>query len=429
MQNMVAEDTEKTKEQNQVITFAGASSRITGFAKMTPAQRVSTLKERGLLNQGDEKTLNNMGPLESTHADSFIENCIGGFQLPLGIATNFIINGNEILIPMAVEESSVIAAASHGAKLARAGGGFITQPTSTIATAQVQIFSSLSFNKLNEKIQQLEPEFKIICQNTHPNLILRGGGLIKTELRKCEFTNEQNAPLFFILHLHVNTSEAMGANIVNTLAEEIGKFLPSQFENTLECKIGLKILTNLTTERITRALCQIPFSALEISGFKGNDAATRIICAYEFAALDIYRAATHNKGIMNGVDPVVIATGNDWRAVEAGAHAFASVTGRYKPLTQWKIEGNYLLGEINIPIAIGTVGGVTKLHPTARTCLGILGFPSADRLSGIIASVGLAQNLSALRALACEGIQKGHMALHEKNHEMLKMYDHTPAKN
>jgi hydroxymethylglutaryl-CoA reductase len=216
----------------------------------------------------------------------------------------------------------------------------------------------------------------------------------------------------------------MGANIVNSIAEKVGQNLPT----LLPCHVGSKILTNLALHRVVKVQCEVEFSALERENFSGQEVAQRICSVWEFADLDPFRAVTHNKGVMNGIDPVVIATGNDWRAVNAGCHAYASLSGVYKPLTRWFINDNSRLqGEIELPIAVGTVGGVTRLHPSASTCLKLMGSPSSSKLAAIIASVGLAQNLSAIRALGCEGIQKGHMALHEKNLEMMKVYDHIPA--
>ena len=395
------------------------SSRIPGFAQMSSKARLGALIDRGLLSHDDAQTLLASGGLPLEYAESFIENCVGGFTLPLGIATNFLIDNQEILIPMAVEESSVVAAASHGAKLARSGGGFVTSPTQTVATCQIQFFCAPE-NSLNvvEMFALLKPQLFALAQQCHPRLLARGGGVVDLELRTL------GKPGYYVIHVHVDTREAMGANIVNTIAEEVGSALPA----LLPCRVGLKILTNLVVNRVTRVSCEVDQSALEMAGFSGTDAAHRIVEAFEFADLDPFRAATHNKGIMNGIDPVVIATGNDWRAVEAGCHAYASLSGSYKPLTQWSVaESGNLRGEIAVPVAVGTVGGVTRLHPAVLSSLRLLGNPTADKLSGIIACVGLAQNLSALRALACEGIQRGHMALHEKNIEMMRRYDHLPA--
>lgn len=395
------------------------SSRILGFAQMTVKSRLNTLVERGFLGADSASALQTDAVLPNDLADSFIENCVGSFALPLGIATNFLIDGREYLIPMAVEESSVVAAASHGAKLTRARGGFFTTPTKTIATSQVQ-FSVESADVATVPVWFESMRSTIIerANACHPRLLARGGGTTGVELRVLP------KPGMFVIHVHVDTREAMGANIVNTIAEDLGRWLQS----SLPCVVGLKILTNLTVHRLTRVRCEVDLKDLEMAGFCGDEAVERILSAAEFAELDPYRAATHNKGIMNGIDPVVIATGNDWRAVEAGAHAFAALSGQYKPLTRWsKGEHGQLVGEIALPVAVGTVGGVTRLHPAVQATLELLGKPEAHKLSGIIASVGLAQNLSALRALACEGIQRGHMALHEKNIEMMRRYDHMPS--
>ncbi|RDB36187.1 hydroxymethylglutaryl-CoA reductase, degradative [Spirobacillus cienkowskii] len=407
-------ETSSKVSQNQP---ALASSRIPNFAQMNSKQRCQALVTRNILTPDEAHALNVSGALQIEQAEKFIENCVGSFSLPLGIATNFLIDGKEIFIPMAVEESSVVAAASFGAKLARTCGGFFSEPTETIATCQVQFIVPPSFNTYQAFHENLKNKIHELAELCQPRLKTRGGGVKSVELR------ELNKPGYFVLHINVNTCEAMGANIVNTIAEEVGRKLPS----LLPCTVGSKILTNLTLHRITRVKCEVEFSALERDGYSGEEAAHRICSVWEFADLDPFRAATHNKGIMNGIDPIVIATGNDWRAVEAGCHAYASLTGSYKPLTKWFVnENNRLQGEIAVPIAVGTVGGVTALHPTAIACLKLLGAPSAAQLSAIIASVGLAQNLSAIRALGCEGIQKGHMALHEKNLEMMRRYDHLP---
>jgi hydroxymethylglutaryl-CoA reductase len=398
-------------------TQLSVSSRIPGFAKMSPRARVQALIERGLLSQEDISVLLGGSGLTSELADHFIENCVGTYSLPIGIATNFLIDGEEVFIPMAVEESSVVAAASHGAKFARSCGGFFSEPTRCIATCQVQFEVPAGYD-VTSVFFKIREQLIAIAERCHPRLISRGGSIHDLELRSLPKEG------MYVIHVHVDTLEAMGANIVNTIAEEIGRSLP-QF---IPCTVGLRILTNLTIHRVTKVRCEIDISALEMEGFSGQEAAQRLCAAWEFADLDPFRAATHNKGIMNGIDPVVLATGNDWRAVEAGCHAYATLKGSYKPLTHWfmNAEGR-LQGEIELPIAVGTVGGVTKLHPTARSSLKILGNPSAERLSAIIACVGLAQNLAALRALACEGIQRGHMDLHKKNIEMMRRYDHVPA--
>ncbi len=394
------------------------SSRITGFAKMSAKNRVQALVHKNIITQEEASYLINTGALSLDQADRFIENCIGGFTLPLGVATNFVIDGEEIFIPMAVEESSVVAAASYGAKLARSGGGFFSESTQTVTTCQIQFFVSPKMNVAELFYDSVKAKIFDLASSCHPNLIARGGGVKDVELRIL------SKPGYYVIHIHVDTCEAMGANIVNSIAEEVGNALPG----LLPCYVGSKILTNLALHRITKVKCEIDYSVLERGNLSGEEVAQRICSVWEFADLDPFRAVTHNKGVMNGIDPIVIATGNDWRAVDAGCHAYASLTGVYKPLTRWFInKDNRLQGEIELPIAVGTVGGVTRLHPSALTCLKLMGNPGSAKLSAIIASVGLAQNLSAIRALGCEGIQKGHMALHEKNLEMMRVYDHLPS--
>lgn len=395
------------------------SSRISGFARMGAKERVQSLVARHLLSSAEAFALNDSGSLPLNYADNFIENCVGGFTLPLGVATNFCIDGEDVMIPMAVEESSVVAAASYGAKLARSGGGFFSQPTQTVATCQVHFVVEHASSIQDLFTAEVKEQVRSIAQSCcSERLLQRGGGVKDVELRTL------SKPGYGVIHVHVNTCDAMGANVVNAIAEEVGNALPSLFP----CVVGSKVLTNLTLHRITKVHCEVELSELERAGYSGQEAAQRICTLWEFADLDVFRATTHNKGVMNGIDPVVIATGNDWRAVEAGCHAYASLSGSYKPLTRWFINHkNRLQGEIELPIAVGTVGGVTKLHPAAAACLKLLGHPSAAKLSAIIASVGLAQNLSAIRALACEGIQKGHMALHEKNLEMMRRYDNVPG--
>ena len=405
------------KSSTEEICLSTNSSRITGFAKMSVKGRVHALMNKKLISQEEASYLINAGSLPLEQADKFIENCVGGFTLPLGIATNFIIDNEEVFIPMAVEESSVIAAASHGAKLARSGGGFFSEPMQTITTCQIQFFASKEINIVNLFSNAVKEKIFEIASACHPKLLERGGGVKDIELRIL------SKPGYYVIHIHVDTREAMGANIVNSIAEEVGRHLP----NLLPCSVGSKILTNLALYRVIKAKCEVNYSALEQEKLSGEEVAKRICSVWEFADLDPFRAVTHNKGVMNGIDPVVIATGNDWRAVNAGCHAYASLTGTYKPLTRWFINSNNCLqGEIEVPIAVGTIGGVTRLHPSALTCLKLMGNPNVRKLSAIIASVGLAQNLSAIRALGCEGIQKGHMALHEKNIEMMKFYDHIP---
>ena len=407
----VSMDSTEDSSQKPVIK----SSRIPGFAKLDPNTRVKALIERGILTEEDMQLLRTTQGLPLDMAESFIENCLGTFSLPLGIATNFLIDGKEYFIPMAVEESSVVAAACHGAKMTRNAGGFTSLPLETIATCQIELKVDNSYD-IKPKFYEIAPQLKQIASECHPRLIQRGGGVKDVELRQIN-------PGHYVVHIHVDTREAMGANIVNTIAEKVGGEIPK----LLPCRVGLRILTNLVDKRVSRVSCEVLPEDLNIKGVSKEEAVDLVVEAWEFANLDPYRAATHNKGTMNGIDPVVIATGNDWRAVEAGAHAFAAMGGSYKPLTRWfKGDNGNLHGEIACPIAVGTVGGVTRLNPSAQLSLKILGNPSSAELSNIMATVGLAQNLSAIRALSSEGIQRGHMSLHEKNLEMMRRYDHMP---
>lgn len=381
------------------------SSRLPGFYQLPLRERTGIVCQASDLSPAEAESIENHGGISRELIDTFIENAIGTYSLPLGVATNFLINGCEYLVPMVVEETSVLAAASHGAKMARVGGGFHSQSTEAIMTGQIQLFlkETCAFAEI---LQEHRSQLIAWANNGQERLIMRGGGVRHIDWKFI-------SPLqTLVVQVYVNTAEAMGANIVNTVCERLsGRLL-----ELLPCEVGLQVLTNLNDCRLARATCEIPASAFTCARFSGSEVVERIVQAYQFAYHDPWRAATNNKGIMNGIDPVVIATGNDWRAVEAGAHAYATMHGSYRPLTVWKkTTTGYLCGELELPLAVGTVGGVTKLHPSAAAALKILGQPSARELAEIICCTGLAQNLAALRALSTEGIQKGHMNLHRKN--------------
>jgi hydroxymethylglutaryl-CoA reductase len=385
------------------------SSRLPGFYELPRSERLRAVQIFSGLGQTEIDALGNVGTLRGELIDVFVENGVGAFSLPLGIATNFHINGRDLLVPMAVEETSVIAAASHGAKLARSGGGFTASSTAPIMTGQVQLLleSDCDFDAvLTERKQQLID----FANRGQERLLARGGGAVDLTWRHIPEIRS------LVLHVHINTCDAMGANIVNTMCERISTLMPE----LLPVGIGLRILTNLTDRRMTEVSCRVPVAALQSAEFEGKQVAERIVMAYQFAAHDVHRATTNNKGVMNGIDPVLIATGNDWRAVAAGAHAYTCQSGTYKPLATWHLAPNGdLCGTLRLPLAVGVVGGVTRLHPTAQAALALLGHPDARELANIVASVGLAQNLSALRALASEGIQRGHMSLHKSNLDLL----------
>lgn len=386
-----------------------SSSRLPGFYELPVGERLTTVAKLAGLSEREKFSLGQFGSLSGELTDVFIENAVGTFSLPLGVATNFLINGKNTLVAMAVEESSVLAAASHGAKLVRTGGGFKTSATDPVMTGQVQLFLKKHCN-FDEILTARKDEILALANRGQDSLLRRGGGARDLDWH---YIPEMSS---LVLHLYIDTRDAMGANIVNSMCERVSTFMPELFA----CDIGLRILTNLTDRRLAKAECFIPACSFDTPEFKGKEVVDRIEKAYLFGYYDVHRATTNNKGIMNGIDPVLIATGNDWRAVEAGAHAWAARTGRYRPLAVWKktLHGD-LQGTLEMPMAVGVVGGVTKLHPTAQASLHLMGNPDASTLAQIVVATGLAQNLSALRALASEGIQRGHMGLHQKNLDLL----------
>ncbi len=339
-------------------------------------------------------------------ADKMVENVIAVFDIPLGVATNFVIDGRETLVPMAIEEPSVVAAASNGALRARAGGGFFTEVDESLTVAQIELRQVPDLRRAREEIEASRQEVMTIADASVPELVGLGGGARDLEIRLLDDGET------VVVHLVVNCLDAMGANAVNSMAEAVAPRLAEITGGT----VGLRILTNLADRRLARACCAIPVSSLGRRSAPGEAVRDGVVAAYRFAAMDPYRAATHNKGIMNGIDAVTIATGNDWRAIEAGAHAFASRRGRYEPLTRWSVgKDGKLVGKIELPLAMGTVGGAARVHPAARLARQILGIERSRDLARIVAAVGLAQNLAALSALATEGIQAGHMALHARS--------------
>jgi len=378
------------------------TSRISGFYKLNSKQRLELVKDFAGLNDEEITVLGNTGSLGEL-ADRMIENVVGSMPLPLGIAVNFVINGKDYLIPMAIEEPSVVAAASNAAKIAGESGGFQTSSTEPIMIGQIQVTdvpdpSSAKFTILAHKQRILD-----MANEKDPVLVNFGGGAKDVEVRVIDTIAGPQV----IVHLLVNVKDAMGANAVNTMAEAVAPFI----EQITGGKVYLRIISNLATHRLVFARAVFAKDAIG-----GEGVVDGILNAYLFAKSDPYRCATHNKGIMNGIDPVVIATGNDFRAVESGAHAYASITGQYLPLTHWeKNKDHDLVGTIELPLAVGLVGGATATHPTAKANVKILGVQTANELAEIIAAVGLAQNFAALRALATEGIQRGHMSLHARN--------------
>lgn len=379
------------------------TSRIEGFYKLGMAERLGLVKEFGQLTDDEALALSGFGAIDPAIPDKMIENAIGSFPLPLGIAVNFVVNGKDYLIPMAIEEPSVIAAASNAAKMARERGGFWTSSTSPIMIGQIQLTGMKDPNRAKHMILEKKAEILDLANKQDPMLLKVGGGAKDIDARTIHTIKGPNV----VVHLHVDVRDAMGANAVNTMAEAAAPLI----EEITGGRVYLRILSNLAIHRLARARA---VWAKDIIG--GEEVVDGVVEAYAFAEADPFRCATHNKGIMNGIDAVILATGNDTRAIEAGAHAYAAIKGGYKPLTTFeKTPEGDLAGTIEIPMAVGLVGGATKVHPTAKACIKLLGVKSASELGEVAAAVGLAQNFAALRALATVGIQKGHMSLHAKN--------------
>ncbi|MCC6500941.1 MAG: hydroxymethylglutaryl-CoA reductase, degradative [Anaerolineales bacterium] len=388
------------------------TSRIPGFYNLTLAERRAKLADAAGLSPFELTPFTS--PLASDVASNMVENAVGTFSLPLGIALNFIVNGRETLIPMVIEEPSVVAGVSFMAKLARAGGGFTATSTEPLMIGQLQVLEVEDAEKAAERILAHKAELLTYVDAAESSLKSRGGGARDLEVR---IIPESPIGKFLVVHLIYDVRDAMGANAVNTACER----LAPRIETITGGRVHLKILSNLTDRRMAKATCMIPVKDLDFVAqvanlrYSGEDVRNGIIEAWAFAASDPYRAATHNKGIMNGVDAVVIATGNDWRAIEAGAHAYAARSGKYTSLSVWSKDGEgNLVGELAMPLAVGIVGGATKVHPVAQAAIKLMNVKSAGELAEIIVSVGLAQNLAALRALATEGIQRGHMSLHAR---------------
>jgi hydroxymethylglutaryl-CoA reductase len=389
-------------------------SRIPGFHRLSPRERRRRLYPFTQLSlEQFERSLEH-GGLDATTADKIVENSLGTYALPLGIALNVQINGRDHLAPMVVEEPSVIAAASNAARMVRSSGGFQAEALGSLMIAQVQLYGVPEVMQAERRIVEATNELLGLAAASVANLVARGGGPRSLEVRDL-------GEGMLVVHLHVDCLDAMGANLVNTVAEAVGPRIALLGEG----KLGLRILSNLCDGRRVRVRCSVRATDLETHsespnrpttpGYSGDRVIDGIVQASLFAERDPYRAATHNKGIMNGVDSVVIATGNDFRAVEAGAHAYASRSGTYKPLAIWRRDRDRLVGELELPLAVGIVGGTLRLHATAKLALQLSGITSASELGQLAASVGLASNLAALRALATEGIQRGHMSLHARS--------------
>jgi hydroxymethylglutaryl-CoA reductase len=398
-------------------SHATASSRIPGFYRLPIEERRRLLRLHADLSEQDIRTLEG-GGIDTATADRVVENAVGVYALPLGIGLNFVINGRDVLVPMAVEEPSVIAAASNAARMVREGGGFVADADDPVMTAQIEIVGVDDPGSAKARLEAASAELLALAHATLPRLADRGGGARELEVR--------TLPGRVIVHVHIDCRDAMGANMVNTVAEA----LADRVARLAGGRSGLRILTNLCDRRRVRVQARVPAAALATESLDGAAVRDGIVAASRFAEDDPYRAATHNKGIMNGVDAVVIATGNDWRGVEAGAHAFAAADGRYRPLAVWRQDGKSngdLVGQLEMPMAVGTVGGTLHAHAGARLAQRLLGVSDAKQLAMIVGSAGLASNLAALRALATEGIQRGHMALHRKSQKLAVLEPPRPS--
>jgi hydroxymethylglutaryl-CoA reductase len=382
------------------------SSRIPGFYQLALKQRHEILSEKFGLNTTELSYLAQGNGLSWEIADKMVENCIGTIGLPVGLGLNFLINQKEYLIPMAVEEPSIIAAVSNMAKLTRPFGGFSANADPSLMIAQIQVVHAKDQALAKAQILAHKDELIALANQVYPSLKQRDGGMRELEVR----VFEEPYPML-VVHLIVDCLDAMGANAVNAMAEG----LAPKIEQITGAKVYLRILSNLADRRLARASCRVEEAALAQKTMNGEEVAQGIVEAYRFAYIDPYRAATHNKGIMNGIDAVGIATGNDWRGIEAGAHAYAARSGVYRSLTTWYRKDGFLHGEIELPLAVATVGGSTQVHPTLKILRKILGIEKAQELAAVMASVGLAQNMGALNALATEGIQRGHMELHARS--------------
>ncbi len=379
------------------------TSSYSGFFKLSMADRLKEVAEFAGLSEEEQAVLASADSLDDEKADNMIENVIGKYALPMGVAINFVINGKDVVIPMVVEEPSVVAACSNAAKMARPSGGFRASSSGNVMIAQIQVLGIATPEAARSMILEKKDEIIRICNEKDPVLVSLGGGVKDVEVRAIE----TKAGVMVIVHLLVDTGDAMGANAVNTMAEAVAPFIEEITGGTVE----LRILSNLADHRLVRAR-----ATWRKEDIGGEEVVEKMLNAYAFAEADPYRAATNNKGIMNGIVPVVIATGNDTRAIESGAHSYAARSGRYTSMTTWeKNENGDIVGSIEIPMAVGLVGGATKIHPAAKAAVKLLGVKTAAELGQIIACAGLANNMAAMKALATEGIQRGHMSLHARN--------------
>ncbi len=386
-------------------------SRIPRFYKLSVSDRVKAVRDRGLISDADFQELaSGRHTLDTGAADKMIENVVGVMGLPMGLALNFLINAKPYVVPLVVEEPSIVAALSSAAKLVRECGGFEASATDPVLMGQIQVVDVPDINQAKQAILDRKQEVINLANSFHPRMVARGGGALDLEV--CVHPLPSKDAQMLVVHLFVDTRNAMGANLVNGMCEGVASLI----ETISGGHVFLRILSNLTDRALARAAVRIPVELLAAKGYSGEQVRDGVVVASDFAHVDPYRAATHNKGIMNGIDPVAIATGNDWRAIEAGAHAYAARTGRYSSLTRWWADADgSLCGDIELPIKVGIVGGPLQSNPTVALNLRLLGVETATELAQVMAAVGLAQNFAAIRALATDGIQQGHMTLHARS--------------
>jgi hydroxymethylglutaryl-CoA reductase len=384
------------------------TSRLPGFHKLEMAERTRRLAVHCGLTEGEARLFAGAAALPAEAADPMIENAVAVVGVPLGIATNFLVNGRDYLVPMAIEEPSVIAAASLAARIVREAGGFEAEADPPHMIAQIELLDVADPDAAERALRSERERLFAAADALAPQMVARGGGARDLDVRR--LLGPRGEPML-VLHLVIDVRDAMGANLLNTVAEGVGALAASIARG----RVAVRILSNLADRRLARARCRVPFDLLASFDLPGRRVAEGIAEACRFAEADPYRAATHNKGVMNGVDAVALATANDWRALEAGAHAYAARSGRYGPLSTWEIDGDALAGRIELPIQVGVVGGSVRFSPLARLLLQkVLRVESAQELAALLAAVGLAQNMAALRALGTVGIQRGHMALHNR---------------
>jgi len=387
------------------------TSRLAGFHKLSVEDRLGQIGRMFQLTQEEVAQLRGSASLAPEVANQMIENALGVFNLPIGLGLNMLVNDKDYIVPMVVEEPSVVAAVSFASKIIREAGGFFAEADPPIMIGQVQVTRYGDALEATDKILAQRDQILELANSFHPAMVRRGGGAKDLEVRVLPAPEGPRGEPLLVVHVIIDTQEAMGANLINTVAEGIAPLI----EEITGGRVFLRILSNLADRRLARASCRIPVGLLADFGKTGEEIAEGISQASRFAQADPYRAATHNKGVMNGIDAVAIATGQDWRAIEAGAHAFACREGQYRPLSYWQLEENHLVGRIEVPLALGTVGGPIKIHPGVQAALKLMRVTSARELAAVFSAVGLAQNFAAIRALGSVGIQRGHMALHARS--------------